>query len=396
MRRDGSKCWWLLISSIQKQLNHLTHSIDFPAQIPYGNKYDKDFILRTLLQAISPEVFIPHYWKSETTCVLFYVDDFKMAKCLASADRTIDLPNGFKMIIKVRNGVPPVQMDAKLKELMATAMDKRYNPATKALDLSRFHADDILREVFCPLFRPPIMLAAIDIIAEKVPDLVALSLDNNKIQSLDYLKCLATKLPNLQILHLADNKVSIQHRIARINCGERKLLKCIRFPRFFFAFRSARPVHWRPSSRQTSSTLCWKEIRFAIVTARTPYTSGIAIIMHSRSLRALVFIIISFHPLAESSVSFSVWENMHYAQRMRCCHSQAVTVSQSEFVSRSKSVALETKIYLILLGWKRAFHYRIMFCFKMELMDGNVDLNENMKWKRQKLNEKTKKLKKRK
>lgn len=185
-------------------------SIWWPSQIPYGNKYDKDFILRTLLQAISPEIFIPHYWKSETTCVLFYVDDFKMAKALANADRTIDLPNGFKMIIKVRNGVPPVQLDGKLKELMATAMDKRYNPSTKALDLSRFHTDDNLREVFCPLFRPPIILAAIDIIAEKVPDLVALSLDNNKIQSLDHLKCLATKLPNLQILHLADNKVSGQ------------------------------------------------------------------------------------------------------------------------------------------------------------------------------------------
>lgn len=189
-------------------------------QIPYGNKYDKDFILRTLLQAISPEIFIPHYWKSETTCVLFYVDDFKMAKALANADRTIDLPNGFKMIIKVRNGVPPVQLDVKLKELMATAMDKRYNPSTKALDLSRFHADDHLREVFCPLFRPPIILAAIDIIAEKVPDLVALSLDNNKIQSLDHLKCLATKLPNLQILHLADNKVSCYNR----NCERKKVL----------------------------------------------------------------------------------------------------------------------------------------------------------------------------
>lgn len=131
-----------------------------------------------------------------------------MAKILLSIDRTIELPNGFKMIVKVRNGVPPIQMDGKLNELMAAAMDKRYNPATKALDLSKFHADEHLREVFCPLFRPQIMLAAIDIIASKVPDLVALSLDNNKIQSLDHLKCLATKLPNLQILHLADNKVS--------------------------------------------------------------------------------------------------------------------------------------------------------------------------------------------
>lgn len=161
-----------------------------------------------MLGAITPEIFIPHYWKVESGAVSFYVDDYKMAKILANADRTIEMPNGFKLIIKVRNAIPPVQLDSKVIEQMKLAMVKLYSPHTKALNLAKFHADPELQEVFCGLFRPPIMLAVIDIIAANIPDLEALNLDNNKIQSLDHFKCLGSKLPNLKILHLANNKVS--------------------------------------------------------------------------------------------------------------------------------------------------------------------------------------------
>lgn len=132
-----------------------------------------------------------------------------MAKALGNIDRTIELPDGFKLIVKVRNSVPPVRIDDKLREQMKLAMAKRYSPATKALDLTKFHSDPELRDVFCALFRPPIFLAAIDIIAQNIPDLEALNLDSNKIHSTDHFKHLATKLPNLKILHMANNKVSV-------------------------------------------------------------------------------------------------------------------------------------------------------------------------------------------
>lgn len=132
-----------------------------------------------------------------------------MAKRLALVDRTIELPDGFKLIIKVRNGVPPVKIDARLREQMKMAMVKRYSPATKALDLTKFHSDQDLRdEVFCALFRPPIFLAAVDIIAENIPDLEALNLNNNKIYTVDHFKTLFNKLPNLRILYLENNKVN--------------------------------------------------------------------------------------------------------------------------------------------------------------------------------------------
>lgn len=188
----------------------ICHLIFIVLQIPFGQKYDKEFILKILLQAISPEIFIPHYWKTAATNVSFYVDDIKWAKALANVDRTIELPDGFKLWVKVRNSVPPVEINDKLRELMKQAMAKRYSPATKALDLTKFHSSPDLREVFCALFRPPIFLAAIDIIAQNIPDLEALNLENNKIYGMDHFKSLAIKLPHLKILHMANNKVSFE------------------------------------------------------------------------------------------------------------------------------------------------------------------------------------------
>lgn len=177
------------------------------SQIPHGQKYDKEYILKTLQGVVEPDSFIPHYFKVESTAVCFYLDDIKIAQTLLNNDRRITLPDGFKMLIRVRNNIPQVQIDANLKEKMKLAMAKRYTAATKALDLTKFHADADLRDIFCALFRPTIMLAAIDIIAENIPDLEALDLSDNKIHLLDHLKCLATKLPSLKILHMANNKV---------------------------------------------------------------------------------------------------------------------------------------------------------------------------------------------
>lgn len=189
-------------------------------QVPYGQKYDKDFLLKALLQAISPEIFLPHYWKVESTCVSFYVDDIAMARALQNIDRSVELPDGFKLMIKVRNGMPPVVLDSNLRQLMKIAMQRRYSPATKALDLTKFHSDENLRDVYCGLSRPTIMLEAINIIVENTPDLEALNLDSNKIFSLEQLKHLVAKLPNLKTLHLANNKVRAHFKLTQLQASE--------------------------------------------------------------------------------------------------------------------------------------------------------------------------------
>lgn len=178
--------------------------------IIHGSKYDKEVILKLIMNSLLPTVFIAHYYKidSDNNSAQFYVDDFEIAEKIMDRDKKIDLPDGFKMMIRVRGSVPHVKLDEQLKERMKHAMVKRYNAGTKAMDLTKFHADPDLTDVFCALFRPQILTAVIDIIAENIPDLEALNLNDNKLNMFEHLKVLSSKLPNLKIIYLGDNRVS--------------------------------------------------------------------------------------------------------------------------------------------------------------------------------------------
>ena len=70
---------------------------------------------------------------------------------------------------------------------------------------------DLINEYCCPLSNFKIFSAIKTLIAEYVPDLEALNLDNNRIHSLECLKDLGDTLKNLKILHIANNKVNCQN-----------------------------------------------------------------------------------------------------------------------------------------------------------------------------------------
>lgn len=185
----------------------------YKVTINQGSKYDKDMIFKMLLNAVSPTVFIPNFFTVEVNkSVSFFVDEHDIADKILKLDRKLEFPDGFKMLLRVMGSVPQTKIDNALKERMKNAMAKRYNASTKALDLTKFHADPDLTDIFCALCRPPIMSAAIDIIAENIPDLEALNLNDNKIYLLDHFKMMTTKLPNVKILYLANNKVSRQQQ----------------------------------------------------------------------------------------------------------------------------------------------------------------------------------------
>lgn len=175
--------------------------------IPYGAKHEKEVVLRALLSYMSPEPFIPQYYQVVGNAAIFYVDDVKVAEKLFNASRQITMSDGFKLILIVKNILPNDRLDNNVRQKMKEVMAKRYNLATKALDLTKFHSDPDLSEVFCALFRTSMMLAAIEIISENIPDIVALNLNDNKLQGLDHLKILSSKLKHLKILYLADNRI---------------------------------------------------------------------------------------------------------------------------------------------------------------------------------------------
>jgi nuclear RNA export factor len=180
------------------------------ATIHHGGKYHKDVILKLIMDGIAPKTLYAHYYKldEENNVAQFYIDDYDVAEAVLRQDKKIDLPDGFKMSIRVRGSLPSIKVDNVVKEKMKMAMVKRYNLQTKALDLTKFHTDPDLSDVFCALFRQPIMSAVIEIISENIPDLEALNLNDNKLNMLDNLRVVATKLQNLKILYLGNNRVS--------------------------------------------------------------------------------------------------------------------------------------------------------------------------------------------
>lgn len=50
-------------------------------------------------------------------------------------------------------------------------------------------------------------IAAIEIIEENIPQLEAICLNDNKLSVFGFLKKISKRLPNIKILHLANNKV---------------------------------------------------------------------------------------------------------------------------------------------------------------------------------------------
>ncbi|PSN57824.1 Nuclear RNA export factor 1 [Blattella germanica] len=116
------------------------------------------------------------------------------------------------LLVKVRADLPRMDLNDEYKEKIKNAMVKRYKPDVKALDLSKFHMDpDLVDTCSVALFRPNLLIAVIDIIAENVPELVGLDLSNNKLYVLGHLSTLNIKLPNLRALHIGKNRLRDIH-----------------------------------------------------------------------------------------------------------------------------------------------------------------------------------------
>lgn len=174
-----------------------------------GHKYDKEYLLKLLAGFIKPCPMIPYLFKISRDETSFIVEDHRAAQELAHADRKITANDGWKLFIRVRPVTPLVEVDTKLSTAIKGVMSTRYNTELKALNLSKFHSDGLFvnQEIFCPLNRPNIMMAVLDIIGEIIPDLIALDLSENKLNVTEHMKLMVEKCPNVKMLHLGNNKL---------------------------------------------------------------------------------------------------------------------------------------------------------------------------------------------
>ncbi|XP_052767696.1 nuclear RNA export factor 1-like [Mya arenaria] len=190
----------------------------YKVTIPWGKKTEKDFILKSINDHIDVP-FVPTYFHYEDKNAVFYVNDSRAAEGLKSTTKRVTMPNGYKMTILVKPSQPPnIPMGKEEIDKLKVCMSNRYDPATKALNLSCLHTDQELAQsnLFMCLARPQVMSNVVKVIKENIPELVQLDVSNNKLQSLEHLGGLVPSTPDMKVLNLANNKINMLEELRKV------------------------------------------------------------------------------------------------------------------------------------------------------------------------------------
>uniref|UniRef100_A0A4W5REF1 Nuclear RNA export factor 1b n=1 Tax=Hucho hucho TaxID=62062 RepID=A0A4W5REF1_9TELE len=193
----------------------------FKIFVPYGKKYDKDWLI-TALQNICSMPFTPVHYQVEGNRAQFYIDDSTTANALLKVSRKITDKEGYKVTVLMNPCPPPSFLQSELKpadlEHLKQCMAKRFDGSQQALDLNniRIDPDLVSQNIDVTLNRKNSMHAVIKIIEENIPELVCLNISNNKLFRLDDLSGLVNKVPNLKTLNLSHNELKTERELDRI------------------------------------------------------------------------------------------------------------------------------------------------------------------------------------
>ncbi|XP_043512468.1 nuclear RNA export factor 1-like [Frieseomelitta varia] len=165
----------------------------------------EDYIINKLLNCV--ETLVPIKYRANENEASFFVDDKKVA--VALLHREITVTRGEKLTVTViKPRFPRSIIDDEFEKRIKQVVMKRYIPATKSMDLSRFHRDfDLISDYFCTLYCPLIVDVVFSVLSEYMPDLEALNLSGN-ILDIDFtLSMVKLIFVNLKILHIGDNSI---------------------------------------------------------------------------------------------------------------------------------------------------------------------------------------------
>lgn len=176
-----------------------------------GHKYEKIALLKELLARCSVK-FIPICYTKQAMNTYFYLEDQTAARALKELDRQIEMPDGFQLQINIERTTPPnMPLTEELVDKIKVVMSKRYIAEHKALNLKSFHTDEGFagESFYAPLWRSNVMNKVLTVIIDNIPELKAIDLSNNKLNSssLDFFSTFKSKAKDLTILYLADNKI---------------------------------------------------------------------------------------------------------------------------------------------------------------------------------------------
>ncbi|CAC5418521.1 NXF [Mytilus coruscus] len=187
--------------------------------IPFGKKAGKDGLLKLLNDNLDVP-FIPVCFHFEQEKAVFHIQDRQASESLRRLSNRLTMPNGFKMIVIAKPSGPPsvFTLDEEGIEKLKVCMSSRYDPATKALNLSNLYNDANLSQekIHLALNKQTVMSQVSDIIGENIPELETLDVSENKLMGLENMRDLVSKAPNVVRLNIGKNLIRVIEELEKI------------------------------------------------------------------------------------------------------------------------------------------------------------------------------------
>ncbi|XP_008547588.1 nuclear RNA export factor 2 [Microplitis demolitor] len=178
-------------------------------KILHGSKYDKEFVLKSILTAVEPADLIPVRYQSigvDDTCFIARNCGPAIEK-LCKNNLIIKIPNSDPLILVITLAFASIQdLKVAIQPLLIASLTKRYDAAKKSLNLKNFHRhEDIAKHVYCPLSQTRTFSHVLKLTKTALASFESLNLQNNDLACLAALE--SPILSSLKNLDLRNNSL---------------------------------------------------------------------------------------------------------------------------------------------------------------------------------------------
>lgn len=178
-------------------------------KIIHGGKYDKEFVLKSILTAVEPADLLPVRYQPtgvDDTCFIARNCGPAIEK-LCKSNLIIKVPNNDPLILVITLGFASIEdLRVPIQPMLLSSVTKRYDADKKSLNLKNFHRhEDIAKQFYCPLSQTRTFGHVLRLTKSAVAPFEHLNLQNNDLTCLAALEC--PHLSSLKSLDLRNNNL---------------------------------------------------------------------------------------------------------------------------------------------------------------------------------------------
>ncbi|KZC11413.1 PREDICTED: nuclear RNA export factor 2-like [Dufourea novaeangliae] len=173
-----------------------------------GTHYDKETVLKAILNAIEPAELVPVKYQALREDTYFLARNCAHAlDKLCKTNLIIKNPEGDPLILIVTLGFASIHdLKINLQPLLLAALTKKYDPNKKSLNLEQFHKDpDMSKTVYCPLSQQRTFNHVLKLIKTALTTVEYLNLQKNELFNLSPVE--TSSLISIKYLDLRHNNL---------------------------------------------------------------------------------------------------------------------------------------------------------------------------------------------